>query len=218
MDKFIRKAYEDYNKEIGKFFGQSVNVYRPPLGTTVNQSPTLVASNVSYKVEKTGPILSQPGLYNIEFYAIFGDFSAIQKGDILVPTDSTSDTPAVTVINKSPGEGTRGIRTNRTCRLIRRRDPDSGTEDVIYSNVRFDFLPTSYQRTQFDELAVSAGASPSISVILYSLPNMQLNRVLYDIEGVRLIESDGTTDVRWVVKLIEEIGNIMHLTLTQDGR
>lgn len=218
MDKFIKKAYDDYNKEIGRLFGQTISIYRPPLSTTVDQTPTLIASNVSYKVEKVGAILSQPGLYNMEFYAIFGDFSAIQKGDLLVPTDPESDTPVVTVISKSPGEGTRGIRTNRTCRLVKHIDSDTNVEDVIYSNVRFEFLPTAYQRTQFDDMAVAAGASPTISVVLFSLPNMQMNKVLYDIEGVRLIENDGTTNVRWVVKLIEEIGNVMHLTLTQDGR
>ncbi len=218
MDPYIKKMYEDFNREIGrKFFGQAIDLYRPPLGTTVNQTPAFVVSD-SYKVEKTGPILAQPGLYNIEFYAIFGDFPQLKRGDILLPTDPESDTPVVTVLSKSPGEGVRGFRTSRICRLVKNISPEDGTEDVIYANVRFDFLPTAYQRTQFDDLAVAAGAQPTISAIMFSLPNMQMNKVLYDIEGIRLIESDGTTDVRWVVKQVEEIGNLMHLTLTQDGR
>lgn len=218
MDPYLKKAYDDYNKEIGKLFGQSCDIYRPPLGTIQDQTPSLVVSGVSYKVEKVGPILAQPGIYNTEFYAIFGDFSQIRAGDLIVPTDPESNTPIVTVINKSPGEGTRGFRTNRTCRLIKNISPETRIEDVIYSNVKFDFLPTAYQRTQFDDLAVAAGAVPSISALIYSLTNMQMNKVIYDIEGIRLIESDGTTNVRWAVKQVEEIGNTMHLTLTLDGR
>ncbi len=218
MANLTERAYNDYNKEIGRQFGQKFNIYRPPLGTTIDQTPTLVYSNKMFKVEKTGPILAQPGIYNLEYYAVFGDFSLLQKGDILVPQQDDSDTPVITFVSKSPSEGARGFRTSRICKI----GTSKYDSDVVYSNVRFDFIPIGFPRSQFDELLPGAGADPIMGAILYARPNIQTyiaapnNNQPYDVLGMYLTETDGTNEIRWVVRLIEVIGNIAKVSVVLD--
>lgn len=209
MDNNLESVYNDYNKEIGRLFGQSVNILRPPGGYTVDQTPTAVYSSQPFKVEKVGPILAQPGMYNMEYYAIFGDFSLLQKGDQIVPVEANSDTPITTFINKSPGEGARAFRSSRTCRITTSLD-----EDNIYTNVRFDYLPTGYNRTQFDDLVLAAGGKPIRIAVMYSLPGLQdINADNYDVIGLKLIETGGLHEQSWTVKFVEELYPLMQLTL-----
>lgn len=216
MEPGLESLYLEYNKEIGRLFGQEVNIYRPPGGSTVDQSPTLVTSG-SFKIEKSGPILAQPGLYNIEYYSIFGDFTLLNPGDVLIPTDSDSSTPVTTFLSKSPGEEAKSFRTNRLCKLITNYSPESGAEQVVYSNVRFEFLPTGFPSNQFADLVLGRGVTPTMSVIMYKLPNMQqINVITHDILGMRLIHTGGVQEVVYTIKLVEEIEPMIHLVLQQE--
>lgn len=217
MDPLLQDMFNEYQAQLGKLFGQSLNVYRPPLGVTVDQTPALVLPNVQIKVEKGRSDLAQPGIHNIEYYSIFGDYTQIQAGDILVPEDPTSNTPDVTFISKSPGEEAKGVRTSRTCNLITNFSPADGSTNTIYSNVRFEFLPTGFPSNQFADLVLGRGSVPTISAIIYSLPNMQqVNVTAYDIAGVKLIDVSGVQPVTYTVKLVEEITPILHMVLQQE--
>ena len=208
MDPAIESAFHQMHQELGRTFGQEINVYRPPLGTTVDQTPTLVLSTDSLKVERTGSKLAQPNMYSMEYYAVFGDYELVTPGDILVPQRVTSTTPITTFLSKSPGEESMSFKTSRVCSIT-----EGSNFTSIYTNVRFDFLPTGFVRGIFDEYLQGTGSLPSHQVILYRLPNIQQNMMDIDIPGLFLIDTTGDQDIRYRITFAEEIGPLSRLTL-----
>lgn len=217
MEEALENLYNSFQADLGKLVGQSIDVYRPPYGTTVDQTPALIASGIKFKVEKGRPNLAQPGLYNIEYYSVFGDYTQILAGDVLVPTDPNSNTPPVVFLSKSPGEESKAFRAKRFCKLITNFSPETGLPNVIYSNVRFDFLPTGFPSNQFADLVLGRGITPTMSVIMFSLPNLQqINVTTHDIIGMKLVHTGGAQEVTYTIKLAEEVEPMMHLTLQQE--
>lgn len=214
MDPFLEQAYKDYRKELGTLFGQPVTVLRPPGGVTVDQTPTTAYTAQSFKIEKTGPKLAQPGFYNMEYYAIEGDFSILQAGDILLP-ESSSLTPAVTCLGLSTnGEEFVGFRTTRTCTISRTDDSDTN----LYTNVYFEFLPTGYPRSQFDELGIGASTSPTKVAIIRTLDNLRdvnIDPTEYEIEGLLLTDTTGSNNTEWRVKFAEEVGPLTQIIMSR---
>lgn len=214
MDPYIESSYQDYRKEIGVIFGQSVTVLRPPGGTTIDQTPTTVYTAQTFKIEKTGPKLAQPGLYNMEYYAIEGDTSILEPGDILVPP-AGSLTPSVTYLGRSTyGEEFVAFRTSRTCTISRTSDSDTN----IYTSVYFDFLPTGFPRSQFDELGIGASTSPTKTAVIKTLPNLRdvnINYDEYELEGLLFTDTSGNYNTEWRIKFAEEVGSITQIIMSR---
>lgn len=208
----MESAYQDYRKELGELFGQSVSVLRPPGGTTIDQTPTTAYTSQKFKIEKTGPKLSQPGLYNMEYYAIEGDTSILQPGDILLPDSGL--TPPVTFIGRSTyGEEFIGFRTSRTCTISRTDSSDTN----IYTNVYFDFLPTGFPRSQFDELGIGASTTPTKVAVIYTLSNFRdvnISANDYEIEGLLFTDTSGSSSTEWRIKFAEEVGPITQIIMS----
>lgn len=200
------KKYDRGRKHLASIIGQRVTVSRPDY-TAVDQTPVLVR-NILAKVETCTPRYSQSKIPNCEYYAFFGDILPVESGDVItVVPGQKSTTPTVTIESFSPGEECVGIKTTRVGSIR------NGTEDV-YTNVRFDFLPGSnypgspLQRQLQNELGV-----PSTTVVMYFRDLATNTR---DAEGLFLVETDVSPEVRWRIEQVNRYNNVMQMVLERD--
>lgn len=201
--------FEDGHKKIAKIAGQQVYILRP--NYTIQDNTPVFLNNIKLKAEKaTAVSLVMPRFTNGEYFALFGDRSKFQPGDLIFPQDGTSSTPKMTVIQYSPLEEAIAIRTSRICKLTRAID------DPIYENVYFDWIGQGYPGSSYGEQLAGALGIPTKKAILYTREGIQPQNNTYDIQGIRLIETDGDVQIRWKVKLVDQIGNLTQLTVEPD--
>src|ERR1700677_1251128 len=102
----LEGIFQYYQNQIAYLAGQQCNIYRPPQGYVVDQTPVLVQQGVRMKYEVAGVRFASPRLTNIEYYAIFGDRYLFQSGDIISSQESSSisTSPDIVVLNYSPIE------------------------------------------------------------------------------------------------------------------
>jgi hypothetical protein len=206
----LRKVFDKYNKKIAQLAGQNFALKRPDY-SVVDNTPATVLSSVKFKVEVAPPRLSQETFINVSYYTIFGDRKLLRAGDILFPLETTeSTTPPVTVLNFSPIEECMGFRTSRVGKLT--YDIDTN----VYTTVYFDWVGSGYPGSSFQETLSGALAIPTKKAVLFTRTSIKPQSNSNEVQGMRLIETDGTTEVRWVVKLVDQIGNLTQLTLEQE--
>jgi hypothetical protein len=192
----VESYYLKASRFIGLRYGQQCNVYRPPLGATVDQTPTLIYSG-KIKVEISTSRLSQALGSGIEHYTIFGRRDLFQKGDIIVPTGgSNTTTPPVTIASYSPLEECIGFKTSRIGAI------KNGTDNV-FTNIYFDFvMDSNYPGSALNkELKDSLGV-PSLQAIMF---NRTLHTSTRDEEGLILYETD--TPVSAAYQIIQATSN-----------
>lgn len=210
----LRSTFDKYQKKLASISGQTVNILRPNYSTIVNTNTTVYTS-IKLKMEVTTPKLVQGKFTNVEYYAVFGDRNKFQPGDIIVPTESTSSTPPVTVLHYSPLEEAIGFRTSRIGKITQSY---VSPYDPVYENVYFDWVGTGYPGSIFGQELAGALGTPTKKIVLYTRTNIKPQSNTDEVQGMRFVESDGTTEIRWVIKLVDQIGNITQLTLEPDGQ
>lgn len=202
----LRNIQQYYNLKIAALAGQQFTLGRPDYAVADN-TPATVTSPILYKVEKTGTSLPQPKGPAMEAYAVFGDRNKIRCGDVLIPLESTLNTPVVTVLNISPVEECNGFRTDRLGEI-------RNGEEVIFSNVYFDFAPGSAfpGRPLLDNLQDSLNI-PDIKVNMFK---RDLSTSTRNLEGLMLVEMDTNAEYRWRIKAMSLTGSLMQLVLEED--
>lgn len=205
----LNDSFLFYETVIAKIAGQSCNILRPNYAVEDNL-PVSHLSNTKIKMEPVaGAKLAHATFPNVALYTIFGDRSKFQTGDIIQPNGSGSTTPPVTVLSYSPLEECIGFSTSRLGRLC----SDLNTD--LFLNVYFDWVSAGFPASTLPENLAGALGIPSKKAVLFSRPGF-LPQNLQDSHGYRLVEVDGTREVRWVIKLIDVIGSLTQLTLEED--
>lgn len=205
----LYNLFHKYNKTIARIAGQPVTVKRPNY-SVVNNTPATITS-IKLKVEKATAVgLAMPRFTNAEYYAIFGDRTKFLPGDIIFPTDPNSSTPPVTVIHYSPLEECIGVRTSRIGKIT------EAIDDTVYENVYFDWIGVGYPGSSYGEQLAGSLGIPTKKALLYTRTNIQPHSNPDEIQGMRLIETDGTVEVRWRVKLVDQIGPLTQFTVEPD--
>lgn len=205
MPHNLRNIFHNYNVYLAEIAGQNFSVRRPDY-TITNGTPTVVHTQKKFKCEKTGPRLGQPGYSGVEYYAIFGNRNLFSPGDLLVPLESTSSTPIVTVLSYSPLEECVGFRTSRLGEIR------NGTT-VIYSNVYFDFISSSaFPGAQLNREVESSLEIPSKKITIYKRNLATLTR---QDEGLLFVEMDTDEKKRWKIEQIDDVGNMSVLIVKE---
>lgn len=205
----LYSLFANAHKKIALLAGQDITVSRPNYNI-VDNVPTTITS-IKLKAEKATALgLAMPRFTHAEYYALFGDRGKFQPGDLLIPTNSQSSTPIMTVVNYSPMEEAIAVMTSRICKLTKSID------DIVYDNVYFDWIGTGYPGSSYGEQLAGALGIPTKKALLFTRQGIQPQMNEYEIQGMRLIESDGDVDIRWKVKLVDQIGNLTQLTVEPD--
>lgn len=208
----LNKIFLKYEKRIAMLSGQRCNIYRPNYSAIDNALGSPIYSNVKVKMEVTSPRFAMWSFTNNILYTIFCDRKLIQPGDVIVPIEGHS-TPPVTVLNMSPLEECVGFSSAREARI----SLTVLTADDIYRHVRFEFVPsTAFPGSGLREAMENQFLVPSKKVVLFSRDNLKSSEVDWEVQGVRFIETDGETETRYIIKLVESIGNLVQLTLSQE--
>ncbi len=219
MSSKLRKIFNKFQTQVGRLGGQKCNIYRPDYSVVDNALGSPLYSGVKIKVEVTRPRYSQFAFTNVAYVAIFGNRNLFTAGDVIVPTEAGSTTPAVTVINISPMEEAVGIFTPRSGRLMLNVGFDSAmdTGTYIYKNVKYQWVSGSgFPGSSFTNNLAGALAIPTQKIVLFTRDNISPQNTSYEVQGVHFIEDDGAYLRKWVVKLVEVSGNLTQLTLEQD--
>ena len=203
--EYFQDFFNDFVQLAGELSGQPVRVERPDYETPNYSEGEIIAPRKIYKVERTTNRLAQPTYTNLELYAVFGDRSLIQAGDVLIPLDPKSTTPIVTLVNISDQEECLGFRTNRIGAIR------NGTKD-LFTNVRFDFVGEGFPASPLEREIKTSLEIPTkkINIFTRDLDKNNLNEV-YDNEGLLFIETDIEEQTRWRIETVDEIGNLMVL-------
>lgn len=188
--------------ELAKRYGQRFGLYRPNYSAVDNS--LVFVQNIKLKAEKTGPRLTQGEVARAEYYAVFGNYLKLQKGDVLVPIESHTTTPKLTIISYSRFEETVAVRLNRTGAIYRDlQDPP------VYTNVLFDWIADSgFPGSTLAENIAGSLAIPTRKMITYTRDNIRPEMYLNgEVQGMYFVETDGNGTVTWDIKLVENIGN-----------
>jgi hypothetical protein len=203
--------FNQANSQLACILGQPFNVYRTPGDGTVDQTPTLIATT-SLKVTPGGDKFAIPRFLNVNYFTIVGDRTKFRPGDIIVPANPLSSTPPITILNYDDALPCIGFRTSRKCSV----DMQVGTH--VYTNLYFDFL--SYTTPESGIIDGLAGALdiPNKKIVCWTRRGYQpQHQPTYEVnEGMRIVESDGTAAITYVVKAISQIGNITIFTVDQE--
>jgi hypothetical protein len=191
--------------------GQNYSVWRPNY-TQQDQTPVLIQSDILLKVETAGTRFADPRYPIIQYYSVFGDRALFQPGDILKTNEArtTSTTPPVTVIQYSPVEECMAVRTSRVA------DIGISTGNIIAHNVYYDFEYVSEAQTGFQGSFSGSFDRPIRKICMFTRPQLLEQLQTYDIQGLRLIETDGVTQTRWVIKALAPITNIIEAVIEQE--
>lgn len=200
--ELIRNKY--YAKFAKKYTGQLMNVYRPnyALTDTTLSAANLVIANLYVKAEKAGSRLAIPSVSGLEYYAVFGDLRYMLPGDILVPQESSSSTPKLTFLNKSPVEEAVAFETNRTGSIR------NGSE-VLFTGIPFEFMSGSgFPGSPLQRELESSLGIPTRKIVIWE---RALQTATRDSTGLLFVE-DESPNVRWTIKEAEPDGTLLILT------
>lgn len=202
-------GFQHFHAVIGKIAGQACNILRPNYSSSDNL-PVSHLSNTKIKMEPGNRArLAHFSFPNVLLYTVFGDRSHFRPGDIIQPTGSDSTTPLVTILSYSPLEECIGFSTSRLGRIC----SDLGHD--LFVNVRFEWVSSGFPASTMPENLAGALSIPIKKAVFFTRPGFT-PQTLEDSHGYRLVEVDGTREVRWVIKLIDVIGNLTQITLEED--
>lgn len=191
--------FNDLQIQLGETFGQAFNIVRPNYGQ-VDNTPALIGT-INAKVEKTTIKLAQPATANMDGYAVFGNRALFVPGDILIPTQANSSTPAVTILSYSDGEECVSVRTSRVGKIS--TDVTNASKD-IYTNVYYDWVGQGFTFPPNYESLEGALNRTTKRVMLWTRTNIQQQNSVRDVQGLHFVETDGTEPVYWTVKLVDQ--------------
>lgn len=189
-------------------FGNLTNHYRVGNLTTPDYSvqdhtPKRVDTHLLI-IKPVSPKDSEIKLANMEIFRVLGPLSDIQQGDILETdkTKSVNTVPTITIYQL--GLATLGFKTDRVGDIC-------NGEDVVYSNIKFAFLPsTDYQGRPLNREIMETMDIPSIEVITY---DKSLYSDTRDAEGLQLVQTDISPNLKWTITNVVNFGVAQVLTL-----
>lgn len=208
----LKRYFLRQQQKIAELAGQTCEIYRPSYSTVAN-TETLVAST-KIKVEVSQARLSQSPYTSVTYYTIFGNRSLFQAGDIIVPTESGSTTPPVTVVSYSPIEECMGVAMSRVGKIAYTSGSISSSN--MYTNVRFDWVGPGFPLSPGLDYLNDILTVPSKKAVLYTRTNLQAQNNTAEMSGLRLIESDGINEIRWIIRVVDVVNNLTILTLSQE--
>lgn len=219
MSTRLRKIFNTYQTKLGQLGGQKCDIYRPDYTIVDNALGTAIHTGIKIKAEVTRPRLAQFSFGNVKCVAIFGNRNLFRVGDVIVPTESGSSTPAITVISVSPMEEAIGILSFRVGRIMLNvgTDTDMDTGTFVYKNVRYQWVTDSgFPGSTFSQNLSGALSIPTQKMVFFSRENTSPQNTEYEVQGLHFVEDDGDFKRKWVVKLVEVDGNLTQFTLEQD--
>lgn len=211
----INDLFQSYIKFYGEFSGDTYNILRPNY-SLVDNTPTPVYQNLVYRVDPSSAMFAEPKLRDVDWYEIFGDRDILQPGDIL--QKSTADggqTPLVTFAHSMPIKAGVGFRSTRLCNITNQFD------DVIYSNVYFDFMGVGFPGSSVNKKLEDSLRIPSTRIILFNRDNIfRLRTQIVEIDSPVMINKDGGDltqfQRKWKVEEIDRTGNFCILTISSN--
>ena len=199
-------------------FGQLFNIYRPN-PASVDQTPTLIGSNIILFVKPGGGSFAIPRLGGVNYFTVTGNRSNFLPGDILIPTNPNSEVPIVTVLNYDINVPCVAFRTARKGNIVY----SLNAGDTVYTNVYFDFVTVTTPESGLIDQLSDALSVPNTKIVCWTRPNIQPQNttnpstgVATDINGMRMIVTDGANNPRYVFKSCTQIGNITIFGVLQE--
>lgn len=197
---------------VGQWGGDIWNVYRPDY-TAMDQTPTLIQSNVRFRCDPAGYKFAEPQFLGVSYYDVFGPESILLPGDILKRSSSDGMTPAITVAHFMPVKAITGVRTSRIGKIM-----NSTGDTPVYTSVYFDFLGIGFPGSSINRNLEESLRIPSTRAVLY--PRKGISRL-----RMHLVETDNDTFItqpdgsittfqrKWMIEEIDFSGTQMVLTL-----
>lgn len=219
MSARLRKLFNIYQIKLAQLGGQRCNIYRPDYTVVDNTLGSPIYTGIKIKAEATSQRLVHLNFGNASYAAVFGNRNILRAGDVIVPTESGSTTPALTIINISPMEEILGLFTPRVGRIMLNvgTDVDMDTGTFVYKNVRYQWITDSgFPGSSFTGNLSGALSIPTQKLIFFTRNNTSPQDTQYEVQGLHFIEDDGDYRRKWVVKLVEVSGNLTQFTVEQD--
>lgn len=198
-----------YAQELAAELGGQIFAIGRPDYTQVDNTPVIIVPRIRIKAEKTRGVLAQPEYKGIEHYAVFGLRAAWQAGDLLIPQDSGSDTPTMTIMSESPIEECVAFRSDSTASII------NGDIGNVFTNVPYANLGQGYPGAEFNREVEASLQIPSKKFVLFARDLASSDPAgLRDVEGL-IFEENNAEMKRWEISQAEATGHIMVLTCKQ---
>ena len=179
--------------------------------TLVDQTPIELATRM-YIIKPSSPRYSEVKIANMEIFRISaGNTCTIKPGDILALDNSVTGTqPAITIYQKTPGAAVLGFKSDRICSIYH-----ANSSSPLFTNVKFAFLPSTdfpgrpLDREFKDTMQVASIELVTFKKILYT--------TTHDAEGLYLVQTDCTPNIRWSIQNVVEHGYCQVLTVKRDS-
>lgn len=212
---YIDKKLARYREKYGVYSGDTFDIFRPNYNI-VDNTPSLIASGITYRMDPSSPVNAEPKLKDIDWYELFGKRDILKSGDIFIKTeDDGGMTPPVTFLHYTASKAVMGFRTARICNIT------NEINNVIYKNVYFDYLGLSFPGSDINKRLESSLRIPNTRIVMFKRDNLfRLSTQIVEVDSTVLINKDGGTPTQfqrvWLVEQIEYTGNLMILTLRQN--
>lgn len=203
-----RGLFNKYQRMVGQKGGEAFNILRPNYAAQ-DQTGTLVLSNVMFRAAPQANKVQEPTMSGATKYNVFGDRGNIQTGDILVPQESGSGTPILTIDTKAEMKALTAFMTEQLGQITK----DIST--VVYDNIQFSFLPITFPGSSLEENFAGSLKISTRKAILYNRTGIA--------RGMRLIEKNdsqpsNSQPYSWVIQDLITLHNLTVLNLTLDDR
>lgn len=197
---------------INNTFGALYNIYRPNFNV-VDQTPALLGS-FPLTVTPGGSKYAIPNLAGVMYFTITGNRSNFLPGDIIIPVNSNSEIPPITILNYDQNLPCIGFRTSRIMNIVYTLNAG----DVVYTNVYCDFASQTTERSGLIEDLSGALDISNTKIVLWSRTNIQpQNNILgSEIAGMKVVSADGINKIRFTVQDTTVVGNLQLFQVDQE--
>ena len=208
MSKFGR-VFNYAMKRVGlDLSGLTFNVYRPNYAAYDQFGASVVDNPRTYRVDTQAGKFQEPPISGCEVFEVFGDRKIVQIGDVLVCTLGSTVGPTITITQLQPIKAMVGLMTDRLGQIC------DSLDNVIYTNVRFQFAGNSYAGAGPNEVIEESLKIPRRKIVMYRREGIGLPTPL--IPGMRVVEIDNDRNNVWYIRDILSQFNYTILTVTQD--
>jgi hypothetical protein len=200
----LNNIFNKYNPLIGTYAGDLFNLCRPDYSSSDN-IPVLIQSNVKYRCDTTSSKFAEPDFSDIPYYDIFGNRQIVQSGDILIRVNSTNVTPAITIASIYPQESMVGFRSSKLCRIYNYYNQDDETDGLVYDNVYFDYLDSSYPGASLNRELANSLKIASTKAVIFPRDNVDKAQMhLVEVDDNRTVTLPNGETIpfrrRWIIE------------------
>jgi len=203
MPNRFQKIIQRYKSITANLAGSDYKftVSRPDY-TVVDNTPTVINTNVKFYLEATQQNLTQDKLPGVEFYSITGNSNLFKSGDII---SGVSDLPTITVVTVPDEQEFLGVKTPKIGKFF-------NMGDDLYTNVYFDYMSANTDGNQEFLNLDPSFSIPRRKIIIYTRANIR--------EGINFqdLTPNQGANTKWKVSEVDYRDQIVIVYLNNPDR